>query len=203
MSQGIRDQVHGYIEHILSDQNIKKIGETLKLAAGKHTIPVPINVKFSVDDDGLAKVTIGGVINLKIPEWDSPIDLTGQMQLFTESGNAQPTRSQAKAAKAEEEEADSGRQIPESELSAPEVKPGGDIPADLDIDAALGEPGSQANVGGGEALSPEAARKMEARDAENKELLEKAARGEIQLDPSAKAAIRAQLEARGKEEVTA
>ncbi len=84
MSKGIRDQVHGYVEMIMSDQRLAEIKRTLKLAATKHKVSVSIKVDFEVDEDGRAKMTTAGTLNLKIPAWDNAVDLRRQMTLFEE-----------------------------------------------------------------------------------------------------------------------
>ena len=213
--QGIRDQVHGYVEHVLSDRMLKEIQRVLKMASDKHSIPVPLKCTFTVDDDGNCTMKVDGGPNLKIPAWDAPVQLSGQMRLFTEDERKTSTKppkpkdpnkgkgdeAESKAAPAEPD--DPTRTIPESELAEPEVKAGGDLPDGVDLDEALGDPPAQPNgeaeTDAAEPLSPQAAANMEKRTEENQALLERAARGEIQLDASAKAAIKAQLEAAGAE----
>lgn len=84
MSQGIRDSVHEYIETTLTDSRLEEIRRILMSSAGKHSVSVPLKLKFEVNEDGLAKMLIDIAFNMKIPSWDVPVALPGQLTLWGE-----------------------------------------------------------------------------------------------------------------------
>lgn len=85
MSQNIRDLIHDYIEHEITDDRLNEAAQLLSEAGDAgHKIPFTIKVTFGVDKDGAGSIRIGHSANMKVPEWDSPLKLDGrQMDLFS------------------------------------------------------------------------------------------------------------------------
>ena len=48
MSQGIRDQIHNYLEVVLDDARCGDIHRLLQLAATKHSVPFTLKATFDV-----------------------------------------------------------------------------------------------------------------------------------------------------------
>lgn len=188
MSDQIRRHIYDFITANLTDDALERIRLLLMVAPAKHKIPVNIKIGFAVDDMGEAKFTIGMDTHHKIPEWDSPLNITSQLSLWAETAEVnedplrrivaepehpaiarEPTERPMTPIESSSPPQLNGPTIPDEELSAPAMK--------------LGMPGAA------EPPSP-AATRLAAIKASNEATLQKAERDGSELSAGAKKALK-------------
>lgn len=190
MSDSIRRYIYDYVCAHLTDRALENIRAGLMLADGAHKIPVTLKVNFEVDKDGIAKISAGMATNLKIPAWDVPMRMEGQLDLFHRVDPLPPTQpldfGDRASTPVEAVHPPQLNMIPDEELSEPGLAPGlpDDYPTGPTLPLINGAPPGKAK----QILSQI--------NKANEEFLEKYKRGEIrddQLTPDAQAAVKEML----------
>jgi len=187
MSHSIRSYIHDVIDANVTDDALERIRRLLMAAPGKHSIPMTIKVAFEVDDDGNSKMVANVATNMKIPAWDTPINIKSQLTLFDLSGvvvdqgdmtvtSDRPT-TPVETISPPQLNGEVERTIPEEDLQAPGIALGGmPAPAATTAEAATSQTAEQ---------------RMEAINRSNAESLARVADGDAKLTPEAQAALKA------------